>query len=94
MAWIGDKRAPKNSTRRRFIRGETFSAISGDPDVPYFLLLDDHANELFLSVGLGASRILTLAHLTIGLFAKGRIVERRFYAYGLRCWVDEARILG
>jgi hypothetical protein len=50
--------------------------------------------ELLLSLGLGASRILTLAHLTIGLFAKGPIVERRFYAYGLRCWVDEARILG
>ncbi len=36
------------------------SAISGDPDIPYFLLLDDPANELFLSVGLGAHRILTL----------------------------------
>ena len=48
----------------------------------------------FYPFGLGASRILTLAHLTIGLFAKGPIVERRFYAYGLRCWVDEARILG
>jgi hypothetical protein len=59
-----------------------------------FFLLDDPVNELFLSVGLGASRILTLAHPTIGLFAKGPIVERRFYAYGLRCWVDEARILG
>jgi hypothetical protein len=94
LAWIGDKRAPKNSTRRGFIRGETFSAISGDPDISCFLLLDDSVNELLLSLGLGASRILTLAHLTIGLFAKGPIVERRFYAYGLRCWVDEARILG
>ena len=42
-----------------FIRGKTFSAISGDPDIPYFLLLDDPVNELLLPVGLGADRILT-----------------------------------
>jgi hypothetical protein len=41
-----------------FIRGKTSSAISGHPDIPCFLLLDDPANELFLSVGLGADRIL------------------------------------
>jgi hypothetical protein len=71
--------------REDSIHGKTSSAISGHPDVPCFLLLDDPANELFL--------LLTLAHLTIGLFAKGPIVQRRFYAYGLRCWVDKARIL-
>jgi hypothetical protein len=35
------------------------SAISGHPDIPCFLLLDDPANELLLSAGLGAHRILT-----------------------------------
>jgi hypothetical protein len=73
--------------------GNSASVIFGDPDIPCFLLLDDPANELLLPAGLGTSRILTLAHLTIGLFAKGPIVERRFYAYGLRCWIDKARIL-
>jgi hypothetical protein len=34
-------------------------AISGRPDVRCFLLLDDPANELFLSAGLGTDRILT-----------------------------------
>jgi hypothetical protein len=33
--------------------------ISGHPDIPYFLLLNDPANELLLPVGLGADRILT-----------------------------------
>jgi hypothetical protein len=42
-----------------FIRDKTSSAISGNPDVPCFLLLDDPANELLLSIGLGADRILT-----------------------------------
>jgi hypothetical protein len=41
---------------------QTCSAISGDRHIPCFLLLDDLANELFLSVGLGADRILTPAH--------------------------------
>ena len=41
---------------------KTFSAISGDPDISCFLLLDDSVNELLLSLGLGVSRILTLAH--------------------------------
>lgn len=77
-----------------FIRGKTSSAISGHPDVPCFLLLDDLANELFLSLGLGANRILTLAPVTIGLFANAPIAQRRFDAYGLRCWVHKARILG
>jgi hypothetical protein len=43
-----------------FIRDKTSSAISGYPDVPCFLLFDDPANELFLSAGLGADRILTV----------------------------------
>ena len=42
------------------IRGKNSSAISGDPDIPCFLLLNDPVNELFLSAGLGAYRILTL----------------------------------
>ena len=40
-------------------RGKTSSAIFGHPDIPCFLLLDDPANELFLSVGLGTDSILT-----------------------------------
>jgi hypothetical protein len=40
-------------------RGKTASAISGHPDLPRFLLHDDPANELLLSAGLGAYRILT-----------------------------------
>ena len=38
--------------------GKPASAISGHPDIPWFLLLDDPADELFLSAGLGAGRIL------------------------------------
>jgi hypothetical protein len=49
--------AAKNNTGR-IIHGKPASAISGHPDIPCFLLLDDPANELFLSVGLGADRIL------------------------------------
>ena len=45
--------------REDSFRGKTSSAISSDPDIPCFLLLDDPANELLLSVGLGAYRILT-----------------------------------
>jgi hypothetical protein len=44
-----------------FIRGKTSSAISGRPDIPYFLLLDNAADELLLSAELGAYRILTPA---------------------------------
>jgi hypothetical protein len=40
--------------------GKPVSAMSGDPDIPCFLLLNDPANELLLSVGLGAHRILVL----------------------------------
>jgi hypothetical protein len=47
------------------------SAISGHPDIPCFLLLDDPANELFLSAGLGAGRILT----SIGGSAKASCVQ-------------------
>jgi hypothetical protein len=36
------------------------SAISGHPDIPCFLLLDDPANKLFLSAGLGAHRIVAM----------------------------------
>ena len=43
-----------------FIRGKTSSPISDHSDIPSFLLLDDPANELFLSVGLGVNRILTV----------------------------------
>jgi hypothetical protein len=43
----------------RIIHGKTSSAISGHPDIPCFLLLNDAANELFVSVGLGADCILT-----------------------------------
>jgi hypothetical protein len=35
------------------------SAISGHPDIPCFLLLEDPINELLLSLGLGGRRILT-----------------------------------
>ena len=37
-----------------FIHGKTSWAISGRPDIPCFLLLDNTADEPFLSVGLGA----------------------------------------
>jgi hypothetical protein len=47
--------APTNSTRR-FIHGKTYSAGS---DVPFLFLLDNPANELFLSDGLGAHRTLS-----------------------------------
>ena len=43
-----------------FVRGKTFSAMSGYPHIPCVLLLDDPANELFLSAGLGADRVITL----------------------------------
>jgi hypothetical protein len=57
----------RRTTPGGFIRGKTSSAISGDPDIPYFLLLDDPANELFLSAGLGADRILSPAAQTTPL---------------------------
>jgi hypothetical protein len=66
---------PATNSNRRIIHGKTTSAISGHPDIPCFLLLDDPANELFLSAGLGAGRILTPAHpkitLSAGPFEKG-----------------------
>src|SRR5262245_29279132 len=40
------------------IHGKTASATFGDPDVSCFLLLDDPANELFLSVRLGTDCVL------------------------------------
>jgi hypothetical protein len=52
--------AAKNSAGR-IVHGNSASAISGHPDIPCVLLLDDPANELFLSAGLGADRILNLA---------------------------------
>lgn len=58
MTWIYYVDAPTNSTGR-IIRGNNPSAISGCPDIPGFLLLDDLANELLLSAGLGTDRILT-----------------------------------
>jgi hypothetical protein len=39
------------------IHGKTSSAISGHPDIPCFLLLDDPANELLLPAGLGTGRL-------------------------------------
>jgi hypothetical protein len=48
-----------NNGTGRIIHGKPASAISADPDIPCFLLLDDPANELFLSLGLGADCILT-----------------------------------
>ena len=90
MAWICDMR----QQRTGFIGEKPASAISGHPDIPCFLLLDNPVNELFLPLWLEAYRILTLAPLTIGLFANAPIVQRRFYAYELRFWVDKARILG
>ena len=58
MTWIYYVEAPTNSTGR-IIRGNNPSAISGCSDNPGFLLLDDLANELLLSAGLGTDRILT-----------------------------------
>ena len=49
----------RRQTPGGFSRGKTSSAISGHPHIPCVLLLDDLANELFLSAGLGARRILT-----------------------------------
>jgi hypothetical protein len=49
---------PGKNSIGRIIRGKPASAISGDPDIFCFLLLDDLANELFLSAGLGSDRIL------------------------------------
>jgi hypothetical protein len=41
-----------------FIYGKPSSAISGDADIPCCVLLDDPADELFLSAGLSTHRIL------------------------------------
>jgi hypothetical protein len=51
--------AATNSTGR-IIHGKPASAISGHPDIPCFLLLDDPANEQLPSIGLGAHRVLIL----------------------------------
>ena len=50
---------PAKNNTGRIIYGKTSSAISGHPDISRFLLLDDTGNELLLSAGLGAGRILT-----------------------------------
>ena len=60
FAWICDMK-PRPTASGGFIRGKTSAAISGHPDIPCFLLLDDVGNELLLSVGLDANRILNLA---------------------------------
>jgi hypothetical protein len=39
--------------------GNSASTIAGHCDVSFFLLLDDPAHQLFLSVGLDTDRILT-----------------------------------
>ena len=57
-----DLRYGVSDEQHRKDHGKPASAISGHPDIPCFLLLDDPANELFLPVGLGADRILTPAH--------------------------------
>ena len=49
-------------------------AISGHPNIPCFLLLDDRANELLLAVGLGAGRVLTQAQITLPFPTLGKIV--------------------
>jgi hypothetical protein len=59
FAWICDMK-PRPTASGGFIRGKTSAAISGHPDIPCFLLLDDPANKLLLSFGLGAHRILTV----------------------------------
>jgi hypothetical protein len=51
--WGSDKQHRGGSSN-----GEPASAISGHPDIPCFLLLDDPANEIFLPAGLGTDRIL------------------------------------
>jgi hypothetical protein len=56
LTWIYDMEQ-RRTAPGRIIHGKTSSAISGDPDVSYFLLLDDPANELLLPFGLGADRI-------------------------------------
>jgi hypothetical protein len=48
--------AASNNTGR-INPGKTSSAITGQPDIPCFLLLDDPADELLLSLGLGTHRI-------------------------------------
>jgi hypothetical protein len=57
LAWIYDMGSEEQQPEDH--HGKTSSAISGDPDIPCFLLFDEPANELLLSVGLGAGRILT-----------------------------------
>ena len=70
LTWIYDMGAA-NASSGRIIHGKPASAISGHPDVPCFLLLDDTLNELFLSAGLGSDRILTLSIQTRLLFTTG-----------------------
>ena len=60
LAFDVDLRYEATNSTGRIIYGKPASAISGHPDIPYFLPLDDPADELFLSAGLGAYRILTL----------------------------------
>jgi hypothetical protein len=48
----------KTTAPEGFIRGKTPSPVPGDPDIPSCLLLDDPINELLLSVGLCADRVL------------------------------------
>jgi hypothetical protein len=59
LAWIYDTRPATKQHREESSNGTPAAAISGDADVPFSLLLDDRANELFLSSGVGIDRILT-----------------------------------
>jgi len=74
LAWICDMRQ-RQTHREESSVAKLSSAISGRPDIPCFLLLDDPANELLLSVGLGADCILTprLADLRTLVVVRGRL---------------------
>jgi hypothetical protein len=53
--------------------GKPVSAMSGNPDIPCFLLLNDPANELLLPAGLGTNRILMLDTALTGRWTKVRL---------------------
>jgi hypothetical protein len=53
VVWRGFTIGAARTAPGGIIRGKTFSAISGRPDIPCFLLLGDPANELLLTRWIG-----------------------------------------
>jgi hypothetical protein len=65
------------------IYDKSASAISGDPYISCFLLLDDAADELRLSPGLGAGRVITrLGETQLGMKAAYCFVSAFWFLVG------------